>query len=70
MIRVVVGSLHGRLRERERRGQGQALVVHCGVYGHRTGEASLAVSKGRRRVTATRGAMFPAAGDGGGKTML
>ena len=27
----VVESLHGRLRERERRDQGQAFVVHCGV---------------------------------------
>ena len=27
----VDGSLHGRPRERERRGQGQAVVVHCGV---------------------------------------
>ena len=47
-IWVVDGSLHGRRRERERRGQGQAFVVHV-VYGNRTqGEASLAVSRGRR----------------------
>ena len=47
-ILVVDESLHGRRRERERRGQGQAFVVHV-VYGNRTqGEASLAVSRGRR----------------------
>ena len=41
----VVGSLHSRLRERERRGQGQAFVVHCGVRPQDRGEASLAVSR-------------------------
>ena len=36
-IWVVVGSLHGRLRERERRDQGQAFVVHlwCTATGQR-----------------------------------
>ena len=38
-IWVVDESLHGRLRERERRGQGQAFVVHV-VYGNRTGGAA------------------------------
>ena len=36
-ILVVDESLHGRRRERERRGQGQAVgVVHFVVYGHWT----------------------------------
>ena len=41
-ILVVDESLHGRRRERERRGQGQAFVVHV-VYAR---PASLAVSRG------------------------
>ena len=41
----VVEGLHGRPKERERRGQGQACVAHV-VYGHRAEtEASLAVSR-------------------------
>ena len=43
----VVESLHGRLRERERRDQGQAFVVHCGVRPQDQGEPPLAVSRGR-----------------------